>query len=413
VLRSTDPDAAYAVLRAAEPDVLDGEQLADLATLAAAHRGWLDSLQVRITRRQRQLANEGRGAAPKDLLAREGRQSGKDARAADEREKVCTALPNFEDALSAGSVSAGHVDAIAGAVRNLDDATTAEFLALGADLLAEAELQGVDAFDRSCRDLARFLNNASGSDSDVDELERQRSRSRVKRWTDQETGMRHTHLELDPVRDAQLWTVIDRARRQLRRQPGNGKLPWDQLQVEAVIAAVSGGEAGERVVELSVLVDHETLANGLHERSVCELSDGTPLPLATVRQMACRADVIPIVLDGDGRALDVGRAKRLATESQRQALRAMHRTCVHPTCEVPFDECRIHHVVPWEQGGATDLANLAPLCESGKHHHLVHEGGWTLTMTPDRIATWIRPDGTVFWTGTTIDRTPHPSTRAA
>ncbi len=28
-------------------------------------------------------------------------------------------------------------------------------------------------------------------------------------------------------------------------------------------------------------------------------------------------------------------------------------------------------------------------------------------MTPDRIATWTRPDGTVFHTGTTIDRSPN------
>ena len=122
--------------------------------------------------------------------------------------------------------------------------------------------------------------------------------------------------------------------------------------------------------------------------------------------MACEADVIPIVLDGDGRALDVGRGARLATEAQRQALRAMHRTCIAPNCEVPFDDCRIHHIVPWEQGGATDLSNLAPLCESVKHHHQVHEGGWTLTMTPDRVATWFRPDGTVHQTGSTVDRAP-------
>ena len=45
-----------------------------------------------------------------------------------------------------------------------------------------------------------------------------------------------------------------------------------------------------------------------------------------------------------------------------------------------------------------------PLCE--QHHHLVHEGGWTLTMTPDRVATWTRPDGVVAHHGSTIDRTP-------
>jgi hypothetical protein len=48
------------------------------------------------------------------------------------------------------------------------------------------------------------------------------------------------------------------------------------------------------------------------------------------------------------------------------------------------------------------LVNLLPLCE--QHHHLVHEGGWTLTMTPDRVATWTRSDGSVHWVGSTIDR---------
>ena len=33
-------------------------------------------------------------------------------------------------------------------------------------------------------------------------------------------------------------------------------------------------------------------------------------------------------------------------------------------------------------------------------------------MTPDRIATWTRPDGTIFHTGTTIDRTPNGITPA-
>jgi 5-methylcytosine-specific restriction endonuclease McrA len=83
----------------------------------------------------------------------------------------------------------------------------------------------------------------------------------------------------------------------------------------------------------------------------------------------------------------------------------MHRTCIGPTCSVPFEDCQIHHVVPWEQGGLTNLANLAPLCTND--HHLVHEGGWTLTLTADRVATWTRPDGSVFHTGSTVDRAPN------
>ena len=406
-MRVSDPDVVFAALRVAEPDVMDRDELVSVTEQIAQLTAWVDAVKVRVTRRQRQLAEQGRAEVPRDLLAREGRQSGKDARTADERERVCSVMPAFEDALATGSVSAGHVDAIAGAIRNLDESTRAEFMALGAELLADAEQSGVDSFDRSCRDLARHLAAVHANASDADELEKQRAMSKLKRWTDRESGMRHTLISLDPVRDAKLWAGIDRARRQLRRREGNGELAWDQLQVDAVIDAVSGGEAGERVVELVVLVDHDTLLHGLHANSVCELSDGQALPVSTVRQLACGAEIIPIVLNRQGRTIDVGRAARLATPAQRHALRAMHQTCMYPTCSVPFDDCRIHHIVPWEHGGATDLDNLGPLCGSGKHHQLVHEGGWGLTMTPDRVATWTRPDGTVFHTGTTIDRTPN------
>ena len=83
----------------------------------------------------------------------------------------------------------------------------------------------------------------------------------------------------------------------------------------------------------------------------------------------------------------------------------MHRTCVGRGCEVPFDQCQIHHVRFWRNDGTTDIDNLAPLCS--RHHHLAHEGGWTLTMTPDRYITWTRPDGTIDYQGTSIDRAPH------
>jgi predicted restriction endonuclease len=48
--------------------------------------------------------------------------------------------------------------------------------------------------------------------------------------------------------------------------------------------------------------------------------------------------------------------------------------------------------VPWDaHRGATDLANLLPLCS--RHHHLVHEGGWRLSLDHERTLTIIRPDG--------------------
>ena len=86
----------------------------------------------------------------------------------------------------------------------------------------------------------------------------------------------------------------------------------------------------------------------------------------------------------------------------------MHRTCGHPGCTVRFDDCQIHHVIHWiRQRGPTNLDNLLPLCTV--HHHLVHEGGWHLTLQPDRTITLTRPDGTVSYHGTSIDVTTTPT----
>ena len=81
---------------------------------------------------------------------------------------------------------------------------------------------------------------------------------------------------------------IDAKRAELRRTDGNARTPWDQLQVEAVIAALGGGEGFDRVPEITVLVDNETLRGGLHDHSVCETDQATPLPVSTVRRLEIR-----------------------------------------------------------------------------------------------------------------------------
>ena len=68
-----------------------------------------------------------------------------------------------------------------------------------------------------------------------------------------------------------------------------------------------------------------------------------------------------------------------------------------PGCTVRFDLCKIHHILWWRHGGATDLRNLLPLCI--RHHHDVHDNGWQLQLTRDRALTVTLPDGTVLATG--------------
>jgi hypothetical protein len=413
-----------------DPGVVDRDELAELVTSVAHLRSWLDAYEMRCARRTHELANAGLSEPAAAMLSRSGQHSNKDAGRIADRHAACDQLEHFEDALSNGLISAGHLDGAAAAMRHLDDATRADFTAAAPELLDTATSTNVDDFNRQCRDLARHLvARRAASGSDADELDRQRANVSVKRWVDKITGMHHTVLELDPLRDAAVWSGIDAQLAALRNVDGNARTPWNQLQANAVVAAITNGctnrrpaptaraaEApgsdhaddvahGLRVPEITLIVDYATIESGLHDHSVCETEDGVPVPVSTVRRLCCDADIIPVILGTNGVPLDMGRSIRTANRSQRRALRAMHRTCAHPDCTAPFSQCKAHHIRWWwKHRGRTDIDNLLPLCE--RHHHLVHEGGWGLTMTSDRTATWTRPNGSIHHTGTTIDRQP-------
>ena len=191
---------------------------------------------------------------------------------------------------------------------------------------------------------------------------------------------------------------------------------WDQLQTDAIVDHITtrhsdeSGDGGQ-FVEVSVLIDSQALLHG-GDATVAETADGQPLPVEVIRRLCCDGSLVPIWLASDLEVLAVGRQCRLATRAQRRALRAMYRTCCLPGCTVGFDHCRIHHVTFWEHSGPTDLDNLVPICE--RHHHLVHEGGWTLDLHPGRRITLHRPDGTVSFDGITTNRVsskPHSHPR--
>ena len=63
-----------------------------------------------------------------------------------------------------------------------------------------------------------------------------------------------------------------------------------------------------------------------------------------------------------------------------------------------------HHIVPWEQGGPTDMHNLALLC---RHHHgVTHRTGWTMTAKADGSFTWKTPSGRVLRSHPRPERLP-------
>src|SRR3546814_6103774 len=62
-----------------------------------------------------------------------------------------------------------------------------------------------------------------------------------------------------------------------------------------------------------------------------------------------------------------------------------------PGCAIPASRCQIDHQVAWEDGGRTELTNLAPLCQG--HHTIKHHGGWVVRQLPGGAIEWISPLG--------------------
>ena len=385
---------------ATDVSVADHVELAEVSRSIARLQSFVDAAKVQVNRRTRRLAAEGDRSSDHILLD-EGRLSGKDADLTDERDRVCGELPGFDDALASGECTAGHVDALAHHTKDLTDDERADLALVVDDLLEHAANDPVGVFDRTAKGIVDKIRDMHRPGSDSAELDRQRESS--KRWTEQGTGMKHTLISLDPIRDAVLWKVIDHHLARLRAEPSNADRPFAVLQVEAVIAAVQPGDGSMRIPELVVHTDAGSLCHGRHDNTVCETDDGVSVPVPAAQRMCCEAILQAVIVNPDGTVDRLCAEQRTANRQQRRMLAAMYRTCAHPLCEVPFTNCRIHHVEWFTRGGATVLANLLPLCET--HHHLVHEGGWDLTIDDRRHVTWQRPDGSTWMVDAGPDRT--------
>jgi len=151
-------------------------------------------------------------------------------------------------------------------------------------------------------------------------------------------------------------------------------------------------ECGGRRPHLNVLVRLEDLENRCR---AAMLDFGGTLTPESLRLLACDAAVAPIVMNGKGQPLDVGRITRTIPDGLRRAVAARAGgSCEHPGCGRPASWCEIHHIKPWEEGGETALHNCVMVCKV--HHRLLHHSEWIVRIReglPEFVPpTWIDPD---------------------
>lgn len=255
---------------------------------------------------------------------------------------------------------------------------------------------------QACLRAARTHNEANARDA-----ERRARDERYVRFIDEADGMVAIHGRLDAETAAPIRTFVDaRVRQAMQRKrdvplraagsdgppdPPDARTPA-QMAADALAGLgrwANGCECGSSGPKTTVVVrvDKADLEAGTGFAS-CDALEA-PISIETLRRMAVDAQVIPVVMGGDSLPLDVGRAKRLASDAQRIAVAERDQGCVW--CCAPISYCDMHHIKFWGDDGTTDLRNLVMLC-SGCHHRL-HDYGWGIEGDADRV--WLIPPASV------------------
>jgi hypothetical protein len=369
------------------------DRLSDIRNL----RSWLDFLQSQVVT----SLSDCDSVMPEVELIRESGLSTSDVRKVMSRTETIGSVPVFGEALAEGNVTSAHVDALSNGLKILGEQSD-KLIERAPELLVTAQTMTADEFTKFVRRTAQTLTDDGG----VSRFEKQRRQTFLRHWIDAD-GMTNLFGKFDPERGSIVAALLD-AGVEAMFHSGDGEVPIDcdssiepndhrralalvamlQGRPDGLTGIAIGGSSCDRPAraEIVVHIDYELLAGGAGERqlgaeSTCRTLNGSELTVETIRRLACEAEIIPLVLDGKSVPLDVGKSKRLATAYQRRALAAVHETCAIDGCSVKFSHCEPHHIDYWDNGGATDLNNMVPLCS--RHHHAAHEGGWKLSLNPE------------------------------
>jgi hypothetical protein len=273
-------------------------------------------------------------------------------------------LPDTDEAFRSGCLSEVQAAEVAGAASADPRAE--------ADLLEAAGSTSV----KGLRDRCRHVRAGAEAD-DRSWARRLHAERRAHEWTDPDVAYRiEARLAPDAgARFSSAWKAhTDRiffdARRAGRREPRAA------YAADALVALASEGPC--KAVEVRVTVDSAALSRGHTQAGErCEIAGMGPVPVTTVRSLLDDASVAVISRDGDD-ITAVSRPTRTIPVKLRRALEARYPSCGVPGCA--NDQClEIDHVVPLEDHGRTELANLWRLCSH--HHRLKTYAGWMVVGT--------------------------------
>ena len=225
-----------------------------------------------------------------------------------------------------------------------------------AALLDQARNATAAQLERICR-LYRQLHPISGDDPRALE---------DRRWVsarDTDDGMVSIQLRLLPDEAARVMRALELC------ADGGALADGAVALADSALSGSTREGAVRPPVEVVVHVDAATLQG--------ETPAGDGIPAETSRRLLCDAGLVPLVEDGAGKTIDVGRKTRTIPAALRRALEARDGGCRFPGCtNRRFWDA--HHVKHWIDGGETSLSNTLATCR--RHHRALHELGFSVEL---------------------------------
>ena len=373
--------------------------------------------------------------------------SRREARRRSERAVALNDMPNTSEALSEGRITTEHADALVRAAKNTDPAA----VDTDTQLLDQVSQEPADKAGQLAAEWARQRQSAE----DLEEAHRRARAKRRLDFFPGEDDMLRAVITGDNTTMAMLQArVLDMAQRLHTSQGGRDNpkhdRTWAQHRYDALFVALGiepfpaprrartgsaatgdgrpsnrGAGVGDDGADL--VSDHydEAWDDGAYGdtggRCVCgggklsqrnqivvvaQLDDLTgtdlggpgaripgvgPIARSELERLGCDADLQALLVDTRGEPLWLGRRRRSASPAQLKALVARDKGCV--MCGASPHFCHAHHIVPWQNGGLTDIDNLVLVClqDHNKIHdrqlrlHRQPDGRWTTTHDPHMV----------------------------
>jgi hypothetical protein len=334
--------------------------------------------------------------------------------------RLCTAIPACRDRLAAGRLGIDQVRELARAFAN--PRCGEQLGAVVEPLMDVGESHIHEVFVRAVRQWER-LADADGSHRNHELAHAGRS-ARMALIGDEG----YLDARMGAAQFAQMKEVFDRFSQaefeaewdQLRARHGDNACPAMLERTDAqrradALAAIfqraaamsPGAKDAEPVVnividqavyeaELAAMVSGRRVRfdAGDLDRQRCRTTTGVALDPADVVAASIVGHVRRVVLDGDGRIVDLGRRSRTFSRGARNAalLQAAldgDGRCLWPGCGL--HHCQLDHTTGWTDGGVTHPANAGPLCA---RHNRFKSRGYRCWRDPTGVWHTYRPDGT-------------------